>query len=164
MNSFRKVELPEVTGGLYLYSMPGRFEPYAEFEEASRLYDIELVVCLTPLEEVNYLSPDYYKAIKKGKTPYEWQQYTIENYKAPEDWSNYAEFIHSLAKRLENGDDMIYHCAAGIGRTGMAAMSTLILLGIEPNEAARRVQEQGASPQRAAQQDVINWMQTQVSN
>jgi len=50
---FRPVTLPpDVSGQLYLYSMPGRYEHWAEFETEANRTGIEIIVCLAPDDEI----------------------------------------------------------------------------------------------------------------
>ncbi len=42
------------------------------------------------------------------------------------------ELFKTIAKRLENGETILVHCAAGIHRTGLATYGTLRMLGHSP--------------------------------
>jgi hypothetical protein len=56
--SLRPVSIDDLTPGeLWLGSMPGRFERWAEFAAEARRRRLALVVCLAPPDEIAALSP-----------------------------------------------------------------------------------------------------------
>ncbi len=62
---FRPVTLPAaVPGSLWLSSMPGRTLDWPDFLAEAHARDLGLVVCLTPVDEMEELSPTYAKAVK----------------------------------------------------------------------------------------------------
>jgi protein-tyrosine phosphatase len=56
-----------------------------------------------------------------------------------------------------NGQNVLLHCAAGIGRTGTAAACVLKRLGLPVDEALQRVREAGSNPETAVQSGLVNW-------
>ena len=65
--------------------------------------------------------------------------------------------IRDLADRLSAGNNILVHCRAGIGRTGLLASAVLIQIGEQPDEALRAVgQARGVSvPDTEAQRDWV---------
>ncbi len=78
----RQVYLPKsaVTGKLYLCSMPGRFEPLAQFQQEAEELKLAHILCLVPDKEIAHLSPDYLTAIQKGRLPVKLWRFAISEF------------------------------------------------------------------------------------
>lgn len=156
--NLRPVELPPaVPGSLWLSAMPGRYGTMREFEERARSGGLKVVVCLTPRDEIEELSPDYAAAILRGGAPYEWMHLPVPNFGVPPDAAKFREAIRRIAARLQAGESVLMHCAAGMGRTGSAAACVLKALGLRTDEALDRVRAAGSNPQNAAQSGFVEW-------
>ena len=156
--NFRPVELPaEVRGSLWLSAMPGRFGSWREFEAQARAGGLAVVVCLTPRDEIEELSPDYADAIRRGGTAYEWLHVPVPNFGVPPDAHAFRGAIERLARRIRSGEAVLMHCAAGMGRTGSAAACVLKALGLPSSEALARVRAAGSNPQNADQSGFVDW-------
>jgi protein-tyrosine phosphatase len=142
-------------GRLWLSSMPGRLEPWADFLTASRLAKIGLVVCLTPRDEVAALSPAYWRAIGGGKLPFRWLNLPMQDFGLPSDPPAFRAGIEHAATRLLDGDAVVLHCAAGLGRTGTAGACLLKRLGLDTSEAMQRIRDAGSNPQTALQSGLV---------
>ena len=71
----------------------------------------------------------------------EWRHLPIADYSIPGDdfeqrWTEEGREIREL---LRKGDDVVVHCKGGLGRAGMIAARLLVELGMDPEEAIRRV-------------------------
>lgn len=156
--SLRPVALPPpVPGNLWLGSMPGRFEAWSAFERQAQRAGLALVVCLTPRDEVAELSPDYHDAVTQGHVPFRWMAVPMRNFGLPEDRAAFRRQVEEIAHALRQGDAVLLHCAAGIGRTGSAAACVLKALGVETEEALQRVRDAGSNPQNAQQSGLVDW-------
>lgn len=154
----RPVDLPaSVTGSLLLGGMPGRFEPWNAFEARARAASLRLVVCLTPLTELEALSPSYHAAVVQGTLPFRWLHVPMRNFGLPEDAAAFRDRIHEVAQALRAGDAVMLHCAAGLGRTGTTAACVLKALGVQAQEAMQRVRDAGSNPQNAHQSGLVTW-------
>jgi protein tyrosine/serine phosphatase len=51
----------------------------------------------------------------------------------------YAKLIETILDALRAGKTIVAHCMGGLGRTGLVAASTLVALGLSPDEALRAV-------------------------
>jgi protein-tyrosine phosphatase len=156
--NLRPVQLPdEVRGSLWLSAMPGRFGTWREFEQQAKAGGLAMVVCLTPRDEIEELSPDYAAAIECGSTPCDWMALPVPNYGVPPDAHAFREAIARIAQRLRAGEAVLMHCAAGMGRTGSAAACVLKALGVSTEEALDRVRAAGSNPQNAQQSGFVGW-------
>jgi protein-tyrosine phosphatase len=149
---FRTVHLPEnVSGRLYLHSMPGREEPFQTAREAIVRNKIDRVVCLTLPKEIEQKSPDYAKAIAAG-VPWTHLTHPIPDGGITTDSAGYQVLAQSIADALRKGKNVLVHCMAGIGRTGTFAVAVLSQLGVSLEEARRRVIAAGSSAESEGQQ------------
>lgn len=149
---FRALPLPPtLSGRLWLQSMPGRFESFGSFLDEARLRGLSLVVCLNPLEEVAVLAPAYHKAIAEGRLPFRWQHLPMRDFGLGADPSAFRQGIEQLGHSLKLGDQVLLHCAAGIGRTGTVAACVLKHLGLPSADALAAVRAAGSNPESALQ-------------
>jgi protein-tyrosine phosphatase len=156
--NLRPVQLPDgVPGSLWLSGMPGRFGSWREFERQARTTGLAMVVCLTPRDEVDELSPDYAAAVLRGAPGYEWLHLPVPNFGVPPEPNAFRSAIERIADRVRAGDAVLMHCAAGMGRTGSAAACVLKALGLPADEALERVRLAGSNPQNADQSGFVNW-------
>jgi protein-tyrosine phosphatase len=156
--NLRPVQLPQaVPGSLWLSAMPGRFGTWRDFERQARASGLALVVCLTPRDEIEELSPEYHAAIERGQAAYEWMHLPVPNFGVPPDARGFRTAIERIAGRLQHGDSVLMHCAAGMGRTGSAAACVLKALGLPTAEATGRIRAAGSNPQNAAQSGFVEW-------
>jgi protein-tyrosine phosphatase len=156
--NFRAVELPaDVRGSLWLSSMPGRFGSWNEFETQARHAGLAMVVCLTSRSEIEELSPAYHAAVTRGRTSYEWLHLPVPNFGVPDDRAAFRDAVERIAQALRNGDSVMMHCAAGMGRTGSAAACVLKALGLPTDDALQCVRDAGSNPQNAEQSGFVEW-------
>ncbi len=151
-NSLRPLPLPEdVPGRVWLTAMPGRFGSLSTFVDAAGHIGATKVVCLVTGAEIAAKSPGYAEARQFGTLPLSVQDHPIPDYGLPEDLSVFADFIRGLCAELKEGQRMILHCAAGIGRTGLVSQHLLIALGVDPVRAQEQVLRAGSHPETAEQ-------------
>ncbi|HSV34317.1 MAG TPA: tyrosine-protein phosphatase [Ramlibacter sp.] len=156
--SFRAVALPPgVPGALWLGSMPGRFESWPAFEQEAGQAGLTRVVCLTPRSELAELSPAYHAAVIRGSVPFRWINVPMRNFGLPEDPLGFRREVAEIARALKDGESVMMHCAAGIGRTGSTAACVLKALGLDTEEALQRVRDAGSNPQNAQQSGLVDW-------
>jgi hypothetical protein len=81
---FRSVTLPQnISGLLYLHSMPGRYEQWADFIAESKQRGIHVIVCLAPNNEIEKKSPSYADAIRDGALSCQRECFPIPDYDVP---------------------------------------------------------------------------------
>ena len=152
----RMVELrSEISGKLYLHSMPGRNETLDAFLMQASKNEIDLVVCLAADEELSRLSPDYALCVKEDTFPFERKSFVIEDFGVPSNLESFIDFAADLAQGILAGQSVLVHCAAGIGRTGLVAASVLMQLGYPIQEAISVISEAGSSPEIGEQGEFL---------
>ena len=147
---------PGAPGALWLSAMPGRFAPFEEFDAALARHRIGLVLCLTGPEEIAAKAPAYAAALQAGALRARWQAHAVEDFGVPAEADRFAAFLGAGAAALRAGDAVLLHCAAGIGRTGSAALCLLHLLGVPEAAAEARVTAAGSHPETAAQRAFVD--------
>jgi protein-tyrosine phosphatase len=156
--ALRALPLPEdIPGHIWLGAMPGRFEPWADFEKEALRTKLGLVVCLAPRTEMAELSPEYQAALVRGGLAWRWMNVPMRNFGLPEDPAAFRRDIATIAQEVRNGGSVLLHCAAGLGRTGSAAACLLKSLGLDEESALQRVRAAGSNPQNAEQSGLVHW-------
>ena len=152
----RPLPLPAgVPGRLWLHSMPGRLEPWHQFERMAEQAGLNRIVCLTPWDEVERLAPDYGRAIH-NRPPWTWQALAMQDFGLHDDAQAFREGVNEIVAALHQGESVLLHCAAGIGRTGTTAACVLKSLGLELETALHAVRRAGSNPQSALQSGLLD--------
>ena len=136
---FRRVDLPVgVPGRLLLHSLPGRYEAIESVWHQLRNEAVRAIVCLVEKDELDEKSPEYARALEAGTVPCSVLPFEIPDRGVPADWDDFWTLAGDLAKRLQSGEAVLIHCAGGVGRTAMLAITVLVALG-NPASVARSV-------------------------
>jgi len=163
MSPFRLLQVPsDAPGKVYLHSMPGRYENWADFIGATTAARISDIVCLTAINEIAEKSPSYEKALRDA-FPYTTHCFPIPDFGAPEDGNEFFLFIASVAKIVREGRHILIHCGAGFGRTGMVASCLLLALGCSIDEAQDAVTSAGSDPETREQRSFMRSVASQIT-
>jgi protein-tyrosine phosphatase len=81
----------------------------------------------------------------------------------PADRQAFWKLANDLANRLQSGEALLIHCAGGVGRTAMLAVSVLLALGEPFNEAESAVSRAGSIVETMPQIEMLSWCAAQVS-
>jgi protein-tyrosine phosphatase len=156
--NFRNVRLPvDIRGKLYLHSMPGRHEALARV-------GVSAIITLAPLDEVRKKSPEYADAIESGYVPCYIRPLPVKDYQGPDNDEAFHRAAVDVANWLRQGKNVLVHCGAGIGRTGMFTVAVLMSLGL-PNEEAQLVAgAAGSAPESESQHEALRKIATLLHN
>jgi protein-tyrosine phosphatase len=147
------VPLPITSGGL---SLCGKHAIGPDHGAAMARCGATTVVCLVEAYELADRYPDYLHWVRTnrgGKAVW----FPIHDLHAPTQ-ADVAPFLTDLVRRLEDGEHLLMHCAAGIGRTGTMAACLLMQLGMTRDDALAHVAAHRpmAGPEVGAQMDLVN--------
>lgn len=151
----REVRLPPVPGRLLLTAMPGRDGPLED--ELAEIARCSRVVVLTTDEEIAAKSPLYgeWLAARPVDASPPFVRYPIGDFRVPDDPDAFLGLAREIASRVQAGESVVVHCAAGIGRTGMFATCVLIALGVGRDDALAAVDRAGSGPETPEQRELI---------
>jgi protein-tyrosine phosphatase len=161
---FRRVDLPErVNGKLLLHSMPGRFEKIEAAWQQLKTESVSAIVCLSERYEISQKSSGYAEALENGTVPCAVLPFEIREGSVPEDRDGFWAFASDIANRLQSGEAVLIHCAGGIGRTAMLAVSVLLILGEPMNAAEAAVSRAGSIVETTPQMEMLSWCAARMS-
>lgn len=78
-------------------------------------------------------------------------QFPLPDYGVPDNTAAFISELKTVLSRLEAGESWVVHCAAGRGRTGMAAIVLLWLAGLDPEQAQTIIERAGSGPENEEQ-------------
>jgi protein-tyrosine phosphatase len=82
----------------------------------------------------------------------------------PEDRDSFWALAKNVANRLESGEVVLVHCAGGLGRTAMLAISVLLALDEPMNEAESAVSRAGSMVETMPQIEMVSWCVAKLNN
>ena len=161
---FRSVELPNsVPGRLLLHSMPGRFEPLEKVWHQVQSYSVGAIVCLNEEFEIRQKSVKYAEALETGTVPCSVVPFEIREGGVPENKDAFWTLANDVAVRLQSGEAVLVHCAGGVGRTALLAVSVLLAMGNPITEAERLVSRAGSMVETMPQMEMLSWCAARAS-
>jgi protein tyrosine phosphatase len=150
MKPFRKVKL-NLTGSLYLHSMPGKEESLSACFQALEEAPVDHIICLCPIEEIQEKSPDYAEAIRQKTLPCDLIHFPLGIGGIPEDTESFLNLARDAAEKLKNGSSILVHCKGGVGRTGTMASCIVAAL----NQPLSLITDAGGKAESEQQQALI---------
>lgn len=160
---FRRVDLPErIPGKLLLHSMPGRFEAIERVWHQLKSDAVAAIVCLNEQYEIRSKSSKYADALESGTVPCSVLPFEIREGGVPEDRNAFWALANNVADRLQSGEGVLIHCAGGVGRTAMLAVSVLLALGEPITEAESVVSRAGSMVETMPQIEMLAWCAAQA--
>ena len=135
--------------------MPGRFEPLEIFLQETKTAEVGSVICLVSDEEIARKSTDYLAAIQRDEIPATLVRFEITDYGLPANVEEFDQTLDLIRGKLDNGESVVIHCAAGNGRTGMASIRLLTRMGMPLEQAIETIRLAGSSPDTHAQLDFL---------
>ena len=132
--SIDQIPLPRTEGALWLC---GRNDVGPDPEAALSWAGASTIVCLNHVDELALRYPNYVEWLRAnvgGRAIW----YPIANFHAPSARS-VMPVVRMITERLERGEGVVMHCAAGQGRAGTMATCVLMALGESTADAVRTV-------------------------
>jgi protein-tyrosine phosphatase len=132
--SIDRIPVPRTDGALWLC---GRNDVGPDPEAALAWADASTIVCLNHIDELAMRFPEYVEWLRTnmgGRAIW----YPIQNFRAPSARS-VMPVVEMITDRLERGEGVVMHCAAGQGRAGTLAACVLMALGASTADAVRTV-------------------------
>jgi protein-tyrosine phosphatase len=161
---FRRVDLPaRVPGKLLLHSMPGRFEAIERAWQQVKSEAVGAIVCLAERYEIRLKSLAYAEALEVGTVPCCVLPFEIPEGGVPQDRDRFWKLANDVAERLRSGEVMLIHCAGGLGRTAMLAISVLLALGEPIDEAESAISRAGSIVETMPQIEMLSWCAAKMS-
>jgi protein-tyrosine phosphatase len=100
--------------------------------------------------------------LETGTVPCSVLPFEIREGGVPEDRHAFWALASDVANRLQSGEALLIHCAGGVGRTAMLAVSVLLALGEPIAEAETAVSRAGSIVETMAQIEMLSWCASQV--
>ena len=147
-----EIPLPRSSGRLWLC---GKHVVGPDPEAALTRVGAGVLVCLTQADELNDRYPDYVGWLRANLgSRAMWLP--IDDLHAPT-VERAALFIDDLVARLDGGEALVMHCAAGIGRTGTMAVGVLLAMRMTLDDALAHVAAHRpmAGPEVGAQRTLV---------
>jgi len=144
--------LPRSTGGL---SLCGKHAIGPDWSGAMQRCGATTVVCLVERHELEDRYPEYVQWLRTNEGGRAlW--FPIHDLHAPS-IDQALPMLAVLGQRLAEGEHLLIHCAAGIGRAGTIATCLLIELGMHHDEALAHVAAHRpmAGPEVGAQRELV---------
>jgi protein-tyrosine phosphatase len=144
--------------------MPGRFEAIERVWHQVRTEAVGAIVCLAEEYEIRLKSSKYAEALEAGTVPCSVLPFEIREGGVPENRDGFWALASDIANRLKSGEVVLIHCAGGVGRTAMLAITVLLALGAPMNEAESVVSRAGSTVETTPQIEMLSWCATRASS
>jgi protein-tyrosine phosphatase len=162
---FRRVDLPTlIPGRLLLHSMPGRFEALEKVWHHVETEAIGAIICLNEPHEIRLKSGQYATALENGEVPCAVVAFQISEGGVPADRIAFWKLATDIAERLRGGERVLVHCAGGVGRTALLAVSVLMALGLSMEDAESATSRAGSIVETMPQVEMLSWCAAQRNN
>jgi len=99
--------------------------------------------------------------VETGTVPCSVLPFEIPEGSAPDDRDAFWALANDVANRLKSGESILIHCAGGVGRTAMLAISVLLALGEPLIEAEGAVSRAGSLVETLPQIEMLSWCASQ---
>jgi protein-tyrosine phosphatase len=155
-----EIPLPNVAGRLWL---TGKHVIGNDPERALAKVGATTMVCLTEFAELDNRYPEYVAWLRTQPTERAIHFPIGDLAMVPID--HFQPFLSDVVIRLRNGEGLIVHCAAGIGRSGTTAVAVLLELGMPLSEALVHVRTHRpmGGPEVGAQRDLVEAIAAEIT-
>jgi len=105
-----------------------------DLERLQNYYGVDLLITLLEEHEFQDLRMfGFIERVKRYDMDHIW--FPIPDTSVPRNMSRFANLITRIIDALSNGQTVVVHCMAGLGRSGLVAASCLTALGLTPAQA-----------------------------
>jgi protein tyrosine phosphatase (PTP) superfamily phosphohydrolase (DUF442 family) len=132
-------------GRLGVMARPGKGDDPADDLRQAREAGVDILVSLLTQEDVEKYHLENEAAIAE-ENGLVYKSFPIKDRQTPPANAATVAFLRARLKELEKGKNVAFHCSSGRGRTGLMAASVLVLEGIDPDEAMKRVRGMRLTP------------------
>jgi protein-tyrosine phosphatase len=133
-----------LTGTLGMTLAPGVKHEYSteiwdrdidkDLERLQNYYGVDLLITLLEEHEFQDLRMfGFIERVKRYDMDHIW--FPIPDTSVPRNMSRFANLVTRIIDALSNGQTVVVHCMAGLGRSGLVAASCLTALGLTPAQA-----------------------------
>jgi protein-tyrosine phosphatase len=154
-----EIPVPRSHGRL---SLAGKRAVAPDPEDALDRADADTVVCLVHRDEIADHWPHYVAWLESNRNgPAVW--WPIHDLSAPP-LDELAPLLQEIERRLAEGEHLLVHCGAGIGRAGTVAVAVLQVHGMSKDQALATVRARRpmAGPEVGAQRDLIDELERRL--
>ena len=100
-------------------------------------------------------SPEYHEYLGSDQFPGDYYHLPISDFSTPQNISVFGDVVRNCVDHVERGHIVVAHCRAGIGRSGLFAISVLAMIGLPDQDAIDAVRAAGGQFETAKQQKFL---------
>lgn len=133
------VPIGDLPGRLYASRLPGMSPEHARAElQALKDHGIEHIVCLVPTSSLEELhrGTRYLEQVRSTFAD-GFHQVDILDHQLPANDDHFDRSVTHIRELIHEGRNVLVHCVAGCGRTGMFVACLMVLEGASPIDAIR---------------------------
>ena len=148
-----QIPLDSVTGQLWLC---GKHHIAPDPEQVMQRHSLRRVVCLVQDIELRLRYDSYIDWLEEHRgTHAVWHPMHDLTYP---DYDEVIDLVSDSVKLLRDGESLVVHCAAGIGRAGTTAVAICMMLGMSREDALKhvRMHRPMAGPEAGTQREFID--------
>jgi protein-tyrosine phosphatase len=132
-------------GRLGVMARPGKSDsPENDIREAKENGVDVVISLLAPEDVVKYELAAEPEIVERNGMVF--KSFPIPDRQTPPANAATLAFLKARLKELDKGQNIAFHCSSGRGRTGLMAASLLVLEGVDPDEAMKRVRGMRLTP------------------